>query len=482
MAINGYHELSKSELIERINANLTAIKLLEKKVSNKEITEESIAEKYVVNNIMDFLETSNPSQLFNFLSPENVDKNADEQQLVCFKLVAEKIKTFEAKQKEIVINSFKKFYPKILQRILDDVTNQMIALEKNKPDVYRESLNKLMQDVVGQNKAAAFLASSLASKNADEKFGNKVYLFVGPTGVGKTELAKAVSKVKGMLITLPMNQYMDEFDYSKFHGSGSGLVGSTDKPFFAKKLDETKPIVMYKKEDKESYVVTNSVILFDEIEKAHEKIKQSLLTLFDEWTYTAGYYHDLRRKNVSLEYKFQKCIFINTSNLYQNEILDAFNNKKEIEEIQGIFKSLNSKYPIRNSFSQELLGRMCIIPFNAIPKGDCYQSLIRKKLHAFIVNLKREFDFREFVLENEKSILVHLENKLYGNGTNIRELDRYFSVQAMEIFHRNKSEWGKLSNVKVIFFLDQNILSIKAELLIEDFGLYNRVGKSIKLP
>ncbi len=467
-----YSEMTREDLIQFVNANIARIKAL------SPMSDQQISEELSIKAIMDYLENPGCSPSYLKLAPGQVDHHPNDNQLACFKQVVNQCKTLSEVRKNVMMANFQYYYPHIFQRILDDATTQIVVEEKNKPNPYKIISEKLIKEVVGQEQAAKLLASLLTTQTSLSK--NHVFLFVGPTGVGKTELAKAVSKIKNRFVTFPMNQYQNEMDFSQFFGSGPGFVGSTDKSHFAKKLDEGKPTYLGMVDDQKLYEVEGAVILFDEFEKAHSKIKQSLLTLFDEWIYTASYTED--RKNVSIKYKFKNCVIINTSNLYQDQILQAFHNRLDVTKIADQFKTLNHTHPTLQSYSPELLGRMSVIPFGPISRGVCYQSLVKKQLENLINELRLEFKFKEIVIENELTILTIIENKLYGQGTNIRKIHEYFSIQIKEIFHQNKSEWGDLKKVKLTFYSNQGKVFIKAMLFLEDFNLYNNVGTSIELP
>lgn len=462
-------------LLRLINQNFQRVLEL------KNVNEETLHEELAVNALIAFLENpqGNPLPSYLQLSPERTDANPSENALACFKNVIQICKTFSSDRKNLIIDNLQRLYPNIFKRVMDEIARKHIEEESNKPNPYKETLKNLMRDVVGQQEAASMLASLLTSQKKVIK--NHVFLFVGPTGVGKTELAKAVAKTKKCFLTICMNVYQAETDFAKFFGAGPGLVGSMDKPFFAKKLDESKPLNIGKVDETQVYEVNNTVILFDEFEKAHEKIKQSLLTLLDEWVYTAEYTGQ-DQKNISIKYLFKDCIIINTSNLYQEEILQYFQDALPIAEIAENFKKLNSLQPTANSYSPELLGRMSVIPFGPIPRGEGYQKLVNKQLDKLMNSLSEEFHFKEFGMVRRDQILAIMENKLYGQGTDIRKLHEYFSVQTMKIFHQNHSTWGNSKDVKITFYPSEGKVYIKASLFISEFNRYHPVGNAIELP
>jgi len=389
------------------------------------------------------------------LSPDQVRVSCLEEEYEYFKGAFCKIQQEMADQQQLIINRFSREYPTVFKLLLDEVVDQELKQGLCEgEDFYQTSLRALEESVHGQSYAVEKMATSLASQ--ENQVANKVFLFVGPTGVGKTELAKAVSKVKkNRFIMIPMNQYQGSADVSKLFGSSAGYVGSTDKPHLAKEFERYKPVRIKTEGSKQFYELSNVVILFDEFEKAHSCVKQSLLTLFDEGhcviNYTAG---GGVGPNLTIQYNLKSCIIINTSNLYQQQMLYAFINKQSHQEISELFKRFNSVDPLPTSYSPELLGRMVVIPFSPIPRGECYQALIKKKLSNFLINLKKEISCREILTEHEEQILAFLEDKLYEEGTDIRRVSRYFDdIKGM--IYQNRRLWGRLETKKIVFSFEQ---------------------------
>ena len=407
------------------------------------------------------------------LAHYQVDDNPTENDLSYFREVAEKCR-FMRENKQLIGTNLQKYYPRIYQLIINEEAHRNVQVGKQTPSFYLEILAKIKESVLGQENAVKQMASILASQKNTED--NQVYLFVGPSGVGKTELAKAVSKIKNRMINFSMNLYQEEIDITKFFGAAPGYSGSTDKPPLAKELDACNPVFLGIVDNKESYEVRNIVILFDEFEKAHFKIKQSLLTIFDEYFLDFSYTRE--GKNVSINYQFKSCIIINTSNLYQSQILKAFQEKND--DIVALFKKLNLIFPLPTSYSQELMARMNIVPFAPIPSGECYQSLIKMKLNLFFKKIKMEFDFKDIDTKNESLILSILEDKLYGDGTDIRCIPRFF-LEIKTIINETTAKWGDLKKIKLTFFCDQGNVFIKISTFIDAFDIYKDIDVPIYL-
>ena len=149
-----------------------------------------------------------------------------------------------------------------------DDTNSLINLE-----------SVLNEVVIGQSEAVTKIAKSIRRNRIGIKDPNRPigsFIFLGPTGVGKTQLAKELAKFvfgdSDAMIRVDMSEYMEKFNSSKLIGAPPGYVGHEDGGQLTEKV-RRKPY---------------SVVLFDEIEKAHPDIFNTLLQILDEGTITDG--------------------------------------------------------------------------------------------------------------------------------------------------------------------------------------------------
>jgi ATP-dependent Clp protease ATP-binding subunit ClpA len=370
-------------------------------------------------------------------------------------------------------------YPISSKKILDEIVNSSRQQwARTQLSGYQTIYNNLQKSVIGQELAIKELASELHYQTTQTK--NKVYLFVGPTGVGKTELAKAVAKIKKHFIPFAMNLYPEEQHISTFFGAASGLVGSMDRPHFAKEMEKCQPVHTANEGSTRIYEVQEAVILFDEFEKAHTKIKQSLLTLFDEGYCTVYYTDGAYGPNISEKYIFKKSIMVATSNLYQEAIAEAFLREETAEKISDTFSELNRVLPLPTSYSPELLARMKIIPFGPIPRGVPYKKLLRLKINAFLDSLREELNPKAAAIENESSALFHLENKLYRKGVDIRTVNRYFNDLIKSI--KSKQNLGDLKQQKLLFCADENGVFMKSLYYLDRIDDYYDSNTITRLP
>lgn len=350
-------------------------------------------------------------------------------------------------------------------------------------DEFHKTLDALLSRVKGQDQATKKLAAVLTSQQNEDN--NQVFLFVGPSGVGKTELAKATAVSKAdRFARFDMNLYTNEMSTSTIFGSGVGYHGSTDKPLFVKEMDkfkpeESEPVDGEDAPDTRCYIVRNVVVLFDEFEKAHPTIKQTLLTIFDEG-YCKFVYSSVF-SNIPLKYTFKSSVIIGTSNLYQAEILACFCQRMPIRDISELFVKMNSLQPLPTSYSQELLRRMEIIPFGPISRGECYQAIIGKVLDEFLEELKKALKCRELEVTNRPLILSTIESNLYGEGTDIRRIHRYFQT-VKDKFYEVKASLGPMHSKKIVFNCDDNGLFVKIFTFIDPLGYVETKVPVIRLP
>jgi len=175
---------------------------------------------------------------------------------------------------------------------------------------------RLKEFIVGQQGAITTVASAIRRKEngwIDEEHP-LVFLFLGSSGIGKTELAKQISNYlhknkKKSFIRLDMSEYQEKHEVAKLIGSPPGYVGHDDGGQLTKKLKECP----------------DAVVLFDEVEKAHPDVLTVLLQLFDEGRLTDG-------KGKTIECK--NALFVMTSNLASTEIAEhALQLRREAQEV-----------------------------------------------------------------------------------------------------------------------------------------------------
>ncbi|EAJ6073188.1 AAA family ATPase [Campylobacter coli] len=235
---------------------------------------------------------------------------------------------------------------------------KMLTSEKQK---FLEVEKHLKESVIGQDKALSALARAIkrnkAGLNADNKpIGS--FLFLGPTGVGKTQSAKALAKFlfddEKAMIRFDMSEFMEKHSVSRLLGAPPGYIGHEEG-------GELTEAVRRK-----SY----SVLLFDEVEKAHKDVFNVLLGILDDGRATDS-------KGVTVDFK--NTIIILTSNIASSAIMNL--SGKEQEDAV--------KNELKNFFKPEFLNRLDdIITFNPLGKDEAYEivKLLFKDLQKSLEN------------------------------------------------------------------------------------------------
>jgi ATP-dependent Clp protease ATP-binding subunit ClpC len=260
--------------------------------------------------------------------------------------------------------------------------------------------------IIGQNEALVKVTKAIQRNRVGLKDPSKPigsFIFLGPTGVGKTELAKALAKYlfdsQDALIRIDMTEYMEKFSISRLIGAPPGYVGYEEGGQLTEKV-RRKPY---------------SVILLDEIEKAHPDVYNILLQVLDDGQLTDG----LGRK-----VDFKNTLIIMTSNIGVRQLKDfgqgvGFATKSRQETSDDYSKSVIQN-ALKKTFSPEFLNRIDdVVIFNALEKEDIFK-IIDISL-AQLINRMKNLDF-ELVLTPEAKEFV--AEKGYDPQFGARPLNR----------------------------------------------------------
>ena len=189
----------------------------------------------------------------------------------------------------------------VVSQITGIPVTKIVETESEKLKTMEE---KLHQRIIGQDEAIKAVSNSIRRNRAGLKDANRpigCFLFLGPTGVGKTELAKTLAEFlfddENKIIRLDMSEYMEKHSVSKMIGSPPGYVGYDEGGQLTERIRRSP----------------YSIVLLDEIEKAHEDVFNILLQIFDEGRLT---------DSQGVEVSFKNCIIIGTSNLGSSHIFD----------------------------------------------------------------------------------------------------------------------------------------------------------------
>ena len=247
------------------------------------------------------------------------------------------------------------------------------------------NLEKILHEsVIGQDEAVkkvsdAIIRSRAGIANPDRPIGS--FLFLGPTGVGKTELAKTLARTlfddEKNMVRFDMSEYMEKFSVTRLIGAPPGYVGYDEGGQLTEAV-RRKPY---------------SVLLFDEVEKAHPDVFNIFLQILDDGRVT-----DSQGRLID----FKNTIIILTSNLGSGAILDSIS---EHEIITDEAKQMVDQ-ALKNHFRPEFLNRLDeIIYFNALSKNEVYGivklliSNLRKRLLQKGIDLKITKEAIDFIIE-----------------------------------------------------------------------------------
>ncbi|MCB0645830.1 MAG: ATP-dependent Clp protease ATP-binding subunit [Saprospiraceae bacterium] len=250
----------------------------------------------------------------------------------------------------------------------------------------------IKKEIIGQDDAILKIAKAIQRNRVGLKDPSKPigsFIFLGPTGVGKTELAKALARylfeTEDSLIRIDMSEYMEKFSISRLIGAPPGYVGYEEGGQLTEKV-RRKPYC---------------VILLDEIEKAHPDIFNVLLQVLDDGQLTDG----LGRK-----VDFKNTIIIMTSNIGVRQLKDfgmgvGFNTSARQENSEEHNKSVIQN-ALKKTFSPEFLNRIDdVIIFNSLDKDHIFKIIdislsdLYKRLHGLNLTIELTPEAKEFVAD-----------------------------------------------------------------------------------
>jgi ATP-dependent Clp protease ATP-binding subunit ClpC len=354
----------------------------------------------------------------------------DKEKKLLMKLEQEKIKFEEqlAKEKQLIL----------LEHVYDVVSNMTkIPVSKMSVDDTKSLLDldkNLIGKVIGQDNAVVKIAKSIKRNRLGIKDPNRPigsFVFLGSTGVGKTYLAKQLAKEmfgsEDSLIRVDMSEYQEKHSISKLVGAPPGYVGYEEGGLLTEKV-KNKPY---------------SVILFDEVEKAHKDVFTVLLQILDD-----GHVTDSLGRKIN----FKNTLIILTSNLGVKKLQDfgtgiGFSSNtysNEEAKKQMLMKEM------KNFFSPEFLNRIDdTIVFNSLSQEDIKKitDIELKRLVARLVDMKYNITYDESLVEYLAKIGF---DELYGARPLKRAIqDKVEDLLSEEVLTGKMIE-GKTYLIKVV--------------------------------
>ena len=304
-------------------------------------------------------------------------------------------------------------------------------------------LNKELSNyIVGQNEAIHSIVNAIRRSRTGLKNPNRpigVFLFLGPTGVGKTELAKCLAKNlfphSNSLIKVDMSEYTERFSLSRLIGAPPGYVGHDEGGELTEKIRRNP----------------YSVVLFDEIEKGHSDLFNVLLQVFDEGALTDG----LGRK-----VDFRNSIVIMTSNMGARDIKNnsfGFGSGENGEQYLEMKEKILGH--VKKIFSPELVNRIDdSIVFHQLSESNVY-DIIDLQISDLIDNLSKLGLRFKLNKSAKKYIATKGYDPRYGVRLLRREIQKLLEDPISEMLLKNTYPKGTLINVK--FQKGQIIFEIK---------------------
>ena len=313
-----------------------------------------------------------------------------------------------------------------------DVVSMMTGIPVNKiAQAESKKLAKLPDaikgKVIGQDEAVAKIAKSIQRNRAGLKDPNKPigsFIFLGQTGVGKTQLAKVIAKEifdsEDALIRIDMSEYMEKFAISRLVGAPPGYVGYEEGGQLTEKV-RRKPY---------------SVILLDEVEKAHPDVFNMLLQVLDD-----GHLTDSLGRKID----FRNTIIIMTSNVGARQLKDfgtgvGFGTKAKQDQQDDLTKSVIEN-ALKKAFAPEFLNRIDdVVVFNALEKEHIHKiiNIEIEKLYLRVMALGYQLELTQEALD---FIADKGFDKQYGARPLKRAIQKYVEdLLAEEIINGNIHE------------------------------------------
>jgi ATP-dependent Clp protease ATP-binding subunit ClpC len=317
---------------------------------------------------------------------EQAAKLRDEERKILSKLEEEKNKWLETQKDNKTPVSVDDVYEMVSQ-----ITGVPISkVDNNEVDNLLKLEERIKSKVIGQDDAIGIISKSIRRNRVGIKDANKPigsFIFLGSTGVGKTYLAKTIAEVlfgdSDKVIRVDMSEYMEKHNVAKLIGSPPGYVGYDEGGQLTEKI-KNNPF---------------SVVLFDEIEKAHKDVFNILLQILDE-----GHLTDSFGRKVN----FTNTIVIMTSNIGAKKVSEfgkgvGFNTSFSDSQSYEVKKSIVQK-SLKQHFNPEFLNRIDdIISFNSLNKESIYK-IIELELNKLISRLKE----KNFKITFDKTIVERI--------------------------------------------------------------------------
>ena len=279
-----------------------------------------------------------------------------------------------------------------MMRVVADWTGiPLNRMERKETERLLQLATELQQTVIGQDEACSTIAKALRRSRADLKDPNRpigAFMFLGPTGVGKTFLAQTLAEKmfgdSNSIIQVDMSEYMEKFSVSRMIGSPPGYVGHEEGGQLSEQV-RRKPY---------------SVVLFDEIEKAHPDVVQIMLQIFEEGRLT---------DSLGREIDFRNTIIIMTTNVgavaIQRQTKMGFGAAKSLDNDYESIKE-NVTEEAKKTFKPEFLNRINdLIVFHSLEREHLFKIVdleiakVQSRLLEKKISIELTKDAKELIID-----------------------------------------------------------------------------------
>ncbi|PWH10661.1 Clp protease ClpC [Bacteroidetes bacterium SCGC AAA795-G10] len=349
----------------------------------------------------------------------------------------------ESRQNRITVND--NDIADVVSMMTNVPVNKIVKSEKSK----LSKLKKLIQSkLIGQDEAVEKVVRAIQRNRAGLKAPDKPigsFIFLGQTGVGKTQLAKILASEifdsEENLVRVDMSEYMEKFAISRLIGSPPGYVGYEEGGQLTEKV-RTRPY---------------SVILLDEVEKAHPDIFNMLLQVLDD-----GFLTDSLGRKIN----FQNTIIIMTSNIGARQVKDfgnglGFETSSQRAQSSEIEKGVIQK-ELKKTFSPEFLNRVDdIVIFNNLEKKH-----IRKIVDIELIKLINRINNLGYKIEISNSARDYITEKGYDSKYGARPLNRAIQKYVEDLVAENVVNSSIAEGDKIL--VDKNKKEDNLELIVKE--------------
>ncbi|MGC8748361.1 MAG: ATP-dependent Clp protease ATP-binding subunit [Candidatus Kapaibacteriota bacterium] len=359
------------------------------------------------------------------------------------------------------IKSSETYFP-VTEDDVADVVAMMTGIPVNKiAESETEKLLKLPEElkkmVVGQDEAIEHLTKAIRRARAGLKDPRRPigsFMFLGPTGVGKTELAKALARVlfnsEDALIRIDMSEYMEKFSVSRLVGAPPGYVGYEEGGQLTEKV-RRRPY---------------SIVLLDEIEKAHPEVFNILLQVFDDGILTDG---------LGRRVDFKNTIIIMTSNVGTRDLKIGsklgFVEPSNEDEYQSIKSSIEDA--IKRLFNPEFINRIDdFIIFRKLTKEHIYQII-----DIQLEELRKRLKDQDLTLELTQSAKDFLVEKGFDEKFGARPLKRALMQYVEDELAEVLLVGGVIPGTRIIADLDESKKKLKFNFVAPEIVVDEGIGE-----